>query len=252
MDLFIYEKSPYVKIPKDLIDRYTLNNLIPIIYSYRDNSVSKKIIWNDKCIETHLKNYSRDSLKKSIKNKKKDANIYYRHIASMLYTIYDEFDITNKECAVIGSITPWVEITLLHTNNIPTTIEYNIPKTSKIKCESYWDFEKNDKMYDTIVTYSSVEHSGLGRYGDPLDPDGDIKTMKTIHKHLKKDGLLIWGAPVGRDCLVWNAHRIYGKHRLPLLFDGFQEIKWFGGDKEKLFNKPIGLLCQPIVVLRKL
>jgi hypothetical protein len=28
--------------------------------------------------------------------------------------------------------------------------------------------------FDAIVTFSSVEHSGLGRYGDALNPWGDI------------------------------------------------------------------------------
>ena len=34
--------------------------------------------------------------------------------------------------------------------------------------------------YDAVVTYSSVEHAGLGRYGDPLDPDGDVAAMAPL------------------------------------------------------------------------
>ena len=31
--------------------------------------------------------------------------------------------------------------------------------------------------YDVMVTFSSLEHSGLGRYGDGLNPFGDLITM---------------------------------------------------------------------------
>ena len=52
--------------------------------------------------------------------------------------------------------------------------------------------------------------------------------MQTIRKHLSKDGLLFWGCPVGRDEIWWNIHRVYGKIRLPLLFEGLDDIEWFG------------------------
>jgi len=28
--------------------------------------------------------------------------------------------------------------------------------------------------FDGVITYSSLEHSGLGRYGDALNPWGDL------------------------------------------------------------------------------
>ena len=117
----------------------------------------------------------------------------------MLLTAFQNYNVENKQIAVIGSQTPWIEAILLNLHNSVTTIEYNTPNTenTEIISKSYWDFEKDSKMYDIIVSYSSIEHSGLGRYGDPLDPDGDIKTMKAIYNKLIPGGLLIWGAPVG-------------------------------------------------------
>jgi len=140
-------------------------------------------------------------------------------------------------------------------NNV-TTIEYNIPKVQgfdNLECKDYFKcFQNNTETYDAIVTFSSIEHSGLGRYGDPLNPNGDIDTMKAIYNNLIKDGLLIWGAPVGKDALTWNAHRVYGEIRLPLLFNNFKELKWYIFSKSTLFRQPVqnnGL--QPVVVLKK-
>ena len=76
--------------------------------------------------------------------------------------------------------------------------------------------------------------------------------MRTIHNNLKDDGILIWGAPVGKDALAWNAHRVYGKIRLPLLFNGFEEIEWINTDKNYLFEQPLKKnAINPVVVLKK-
>ena len=166
------------------------------------------------------------------------------------------YNVQNKKVAVIGSQTPWIEAMLINRNNDVTTVEYNVSTTffEKLTLVDYFDsFEKSEEEYDCIVTFSSVEHSGLGRYGDPLDPNGDIKTMKSIHRNLKTNGILIWGAPVGKDALVWNAHRIYGEIRLPLIFENFKELEWLGGSKNELFSLPLTKdpIKQPVIALEK-
>ena len=35
---------------------------------------------------------------------------------------------------------------------------------------------------DLIVSYSSLEHSGLGRYGDALNPDGDKDAVAQVRR----------------------------------------------------------------------
>lgn len=55
-----------------------------------------------------------------------------------------------------------------------------------------------------------VEHVGLGRYGDPLDPDGDIKAIIELQRVLAPGGQLMFVTPVGRPRIQFNAHRIYG------------------------------------------
>jgi hypothetical protein len=95
-------------------------------------------------------------------------------------------------------------------------------------------------MYDVVLSYSSIEHSGLGRYGDALDPDGDLKTIRVIRDHLKDNGGFLLGVPVSNeDVLGWNAHRVYGPHRLAYVLEGFTKLDTIGsGD-------------QPVMVLKK-
>jgi len=54
-----------------------------------------------------------------------------------------------------------------------------------------------------------IEHIGLGRYGDPLDPNGDRKAMSELCRVIKPGGQLLFVVPVGKPAIRFNAHRIY-------------------------------------------
>ncbi len=67
--------------------------------------------------------------------------------------------------------------------------------------------------FDAVATFSSVEHSGLGRYGDAFNPWGDLQAVARAWCVTKAGGYLLLGVPTqdsDEDVLVWNAHRIYG------------------------------------------
>lgn len=81
-----------------------------------------------------------------------------------------------------------------------------------------------------MVSISNFEHDGLGRYGDPIDPNGDLRAMREMQTLVKPDGFLILGVPVARDAVVWNAHRLYGRLRLPLLLQGWTVDAFVGFD----------------------
>ena len=48
-----------------------------------------------------------------------------------------------------------------------------------------------------IVPLFSFDHDGLGRYGDPLNPNGDIEAMNTVRTLLKPEGILYLTVPIG-------------------------------------------------------
>lgn len=55
-----------------------------------------------------------------------------------------------------------------------------------------------------------VEHIGLERYGEPLDPKGDLKAMRELKRVLAPGGMLIFAVPIsGKAKIQYNAHRIY-------------------------------------------
>ncbi len=63
-----------------------------------------------------------------------------------------------------------------------------------------------------------IEHVGLGRYGDPLDPTGDLKAARELQRVVASGGQLLIVTPVGRPRLMFNAHRIYSYQQVIEMF----------------------------------
>jgi len=90
--------------------------------------------------------------------------------------------------------------------------------------------------FDAILSISSFDHDGLGRYGDPLAPDGDLLSMDAMKLLLRPVGVLVLTVPIGPDLLVWNLHRRYGPLRLPKLLEGWVRLRTFGWNATRLYS----------------
>jgi hypothetical protein len=68
-----------------------------------------------------------------------------------------------------------------------------------------------------------VEHIGLGRYGDPLNYDGDIAACDELKRVLAPGGRLLFVVPVGeKSTIMFNAHRIYTYPQVVEMFNGLE------------------------------
>lgn len=66
-----------------------------------------------------------------------------------------------------------------------------------------------DESIGSMSALCSLEHFGLGRYGDPVDPEACFKCFDNIQKKLKKGGEFYLSMPVGRERVEFNAHRVF-------------------------------------------
>ena len=64
---------------------------------------------------------------------------------------------------------------------------------------------------ESVSCMHVLEHVGLGRYGDPIDPDGDLRAIRELCRVVAPGGNLLVVVPVGAARVQFNAHRIY-KH----------------------------------------
>lgn len=62
---------------------------------------------------------------------------------------------------------------------------------------------------DSLSCLHALEHIGLGRYGDPIDPDGHLKGFAALVRMLKPGGRFYLAFPIGRAGVEFNAHRIF-------------------------------------------
>ena len=75
-----------------------------------------------------------------------------------------------------------------------------------------------DRSIESLSCMHVVEHIGLGRYGDRLDPNGDAWAMSELQRVVAPGGSLLFVVPVGRPRLRFNAHRIYSLEQIRARF----------------------------------
>ena len=149
----------------------------------------------------------------------------------------------------MGSLTPWYESMLIVFGAKPVTIDYNriILRTDRMGVMTIDEWERDQPVFDVGFSISSFEHDGLGMYGDPLDPDGDLKAMRKMTERIKPGGLLFLAVPTGRDKVLFNNAQIYGRHRLRLLMSGWEWVDSFGFSDSDLDGNGS---AQPLYVLK--
>lgn len=245
--------NPMRVIPVDLVENFTLSGEIPVDYGigfYFSNYSGIGLNWSVNFVNTY-----RDQVR--------HRQPFGTYKTTALYPVletYSTLAIRNKKCAVVGSEFPWIEAALLEFGAASvTTIEYNgiltdVPNLFTITPMAFADKQKRDaaqgrlEPFDSIWSYSSLEHDGLGRYTDPMNPYGDFQTMTKISCMLKPGGLLFLAVPTNKqDILHFNLHRIYGPLRLPILVRYFHLVQVFGDDFPSDRND---YNWQPVLVLQ--
>ena len=148
---------------------------------------------------------------------------------------------------VIGSEIPWVEACVLEARaKEVVTLEYGkiYAEHSQMSTLTPGEFQSaylsgRLGLFDVIVTFSSVEHSGLGRYGDALNPWGDVLEIARAHCVTRMGGALVIAVMNGVDRIEFNAHRVYGEVRWPYLVTNWQQKhkEKYGGQVVHVFEK---------------
>ena len=62
---------------------------------------------------------------------------------------------------------------------------------------------------NSLSCLHTLEHIGLGRYGDPIGVDDWINALSNLKKLLSKDGVLYISTPIGREVVRFNSNRIF-------------------------------------------
>ena len=111
--------------------------------------------------------------------------------------------------------------------------------TSRIGSFDHLPFE--DGSVPSLSSLHVVEHIGLGRYGDPLDPGGTTKAMLELRRVLAPGGNLFLGLPIGQERVEFNAHRITNPETVLGAMEGLELVDFAAVEKN---GRPVSH-CRP-------
>ena len=271
------------------IEHFYVNERVEgISYSFSTLSIKKYIDSSTKLIKSIEQELSSTynhtfSAEHMINKYQKHNLLYYTLIKNSSY--YAKY-ISHNDIAVIGSSTPWIEsIALYYKANHIYTFEYMPltiinPQVTVIPPSKFQLYNNHtttttsthstpttaDTTYNTrpvggnmsvIFALRCLDHDGLGRYGDPLDPDADLSMIKSLANLLTPTGLLFLSVSIGPDLVVYNLLRRYGRRRLAMLLAaayeaGLELVEGVGWIDDKLdAAASFRVTYEPILVFRK-
>ena len=76
----------------------------------------------------------------------------------------------------------------------------------------------DDNSVASLSCLHVIEHIGLGRYGDPIDPEGSLKAAAELQRILSPGGKLYLSLPIGRERVCFNAHRVHAPDSVLKMF----------------------------------
>lgn len=116
-------------------------------------------------------------------------------------------------------------------------------------------------FFDVAISLSTLEHVGIGYYGDVLHQRGDLTAIREICRVIKPGGKLVLTAPYGKAAKNWQ--RIYGADDLGRLLSDFRIEKlqfskksgeaWLETSQEEAgeIDSPVSTRAVVLVVARK-
>lgn len=108
------------------------------------------------------------------------------------------------------------------------------------------DLPFDDDSVPSLSCLHVIEHIGLGRYGDPIDPEGSIKAADELQRIVSSGGKLFLSLPVGRERICFNAHRVHAPETVVKMFSKLKliDFSYVNDSGELLESQPVGAASQ--------
>jgi hypothetical protein len=133
-------------------------------------------------------------------------------------------DVGSRLDGFIGSLSVFRDVEVIDIRPQPATV--NNVKFHQLdlmeKLPSDWI-----ECTDSLSCLHTIEHFGLGRYGDSIDPDGHLKGLAQLKQMVSLGGMLYLSTPIGPQRVEFNAHRVTAASTLIGWFDEGWRIEQF-------------------------
>lgn len=130
--------------------------------------------------------------------------------------VKEHFDIGSRIDGFIAHLLSMdIDVTLIDIREFPGEVE----KLHTIVDDATTLKQIADNSIESMSALCSLEHFGLGRYGDPIDPEACFRCFEEIQKKIKVGGHLYIAVPVGKERVEFNAHRVFYASTIKSCFD---------------------------------
>lgn len=118
----------------------------------------------------------------------------------------EHFDIGSSIKGFIAHVLPFMPVTMIDIRPLPFAIEgLSFTQADATNLEGI-----ADRSVISLSSLCAPEHFGLGRYGDPVDPEACFAALRSMQRVLADGGHLYVAVPVGdKSGVAFNAHRIF-------------------------------------------
>jgi hypothetical protein len=108
----------------------------------------------------------------------------------------------------VGHVATFMPITVCDVRPLTEISHPNISFVQKDLGDPY--FDPDGVRADSVSCLSCLHHVGLGRYGDPINPDGPFVALDNLAKMVEPGGLLYIGTVVGSESqVIFNRGRVF-------------------------------------------
>jgi len=171
-------------------------------------------------LERFLKNYSAEKGKLVISEQIIENPLVFRSLLERDKNILDfgAFEsILPLQLSALG-----YKVTVLDQRKYPFTH----PNLTVLGNDIFSDSLKINKKFDLIISISTIEHMGFGRYGDGIVEDADKRAASILWNLVENNGRLIVSVPAGKPT-IQRGYRVYNKKRIYEVFPNVDNIQWF-------------------------
>lgn len=148
-------------------------------------------------------------------------------VAALIYKANPacHIDIGSRIDGFVAHVASFREIKVLDVRELGETEHENI---KFVQADLMVEDANNHSIADSVSCLHVIEHFGLGRYGDSINPNGHLVGFENMVKILKGGGTLYISFPIGNAPGVhFNSHRV---------FDPREILAWPGHEKLKLIR----------------
>lgn len=118
--------------------------------------------------------------------------------------VSEHVDVGSRIDGFVAHILPFCRVTYVDIRPMQT----DIPNL-EYRAGSITDLPFDSGTVPSLSCLHVIEHIGLGRYGDSVQPEGHLAAAAELSRVLAPGGRLLLGTPVGQQRVCFDAHRIF-------------------------------------------